>query len=50
MKYKNFLETGYENVGEIISKKECKRTYKLILDSRDWSSNLFRSEEEERNP
>lgn len=46
MKYKNFLETGYENVGEIISKKECKKTYKLILDSRDWSSNLFRSEEE----
>ncbi len=46
MDYKNFLDDGYLNLGQIISKNECDKLYDKLLKSRDWSPNLFRSEEE----
>lgn len=42
----NFLKNGIIEFGNIIDKKKCKEIYEEVVNSRDLSRNLFRTEED----
>ena len=47
----SFIENGIIEFGPIIDKKKCAELYEDVLKTRDWSENLFRSQEEvEKDP
>ena len=46
-----FLENGIIEFGNILNKEKCNKIYSQILETRNWSQDLFRSEKEvKENP